>query len=122
MLEFLSGALGGFMEGFASQTTGLIRGEIDYIKTSIRGEIDYIGTSLKTSITDGIKEGLNAVRKTMFYLLIGVGATLLGLFFLIWGLAQLLAEMFKSEGIGFSVFGLIALVIGLICFALSKPK
>jgi hypothetical protein len=111
MLELISGALTGFMEGFASQTSGLIR-----------GEVDYVANTLKTNIRDGIKDGLDAVRRTMFYLLIGVGATMVGLAFLIGGLALFFENMFKQPGVGFSVFGLIALLIGLVCFALSKPK
>jgi hypothetical protein len=122
MLEFLSGALGGFMEGFASQTSGLIRGEIDYISTTIRGEIDYVAMSLKTKIKEGIKEGLDSVRKTMFYLLIAAGATLMGLLFLTWGLAQLFAELLGSQGTGFVVFGAVLLLIGLLSFGASKPK
>ena len=103
------------MEGF----TGKFMAKTSVL---IRDEVDYVATTLKTNIREGIKDGLDAVRRTMFYILIAVGATLLGMFFLIWGLAQLLAELFQSQGIGFSVFGLLLLLIGLLCFAVSKPK
>jgi len=51
-----------------------------------------------------------------------MGCTLTGLIFIIWGFAKLFAWYFKIEGLGFLIFGLLALLVGIFSFAMSKPR
>lgn len=111
MLDFISEALHEFSCGVVGKAANMFR-----------SEVDYAATTIKRNIREGIREGLDAVRRTLFYLLIAVGATVMGLLFMVWGLAQLFAQIFNSPGLGFTVFGIVLVVVGLIFFAVSKPK
>jgi len=88
----------------------------------IRSEIEYVTGSIKRSIHDGIREGFEAIRANIFYLFLAMGCTLTGLIFIIWGFAKLFAWYFKIEGLGFLIFGLLALLVGIFSFAMSKPR
>lgn len=100
----------------------LLGGFMDQTSNLVRNEVDYITSSVKSSIENGIKEGFDAVRKVVFYLFVALGATLIGMVFLIWGLAKVSGELFGSEGAGFMVLGAAALLVGFLSFSMSKPK
>jgi len=54
--------------------------------------------------------------------MVATASTIVSLIFMTWGLAQIFAEYFKSQGTGFLVFGFILLVAGILCFGMSRPK
>lgn len=100
-----------FLQGMADQTTVMIR-----------TEVNYAASTIKASIEEGIKAGFESVRRAVFYLMIATASVIVALIFMTWGLAQIFAEYFRSEGTGFLVFGLVLMLIGMISFSMSKPK
>jgi len=108
--------IGKYMEEF-------LGGMVDQTKAVIRTEVNYAATTIRSSIADGVKSGLDAIRKTVFYLLIAAVSTIIALIFITWGFAQMFEAMFKEQpGLGFVVFGLALLLVGMMSFAMSKPK
>jgi sterol desaturase/sphingolipid hydroxylase (fatty acid hydroxylase superfamily) len=108
--------VGKYMEEF-------LGGMVDQTKALIRTEVDYAATTIRSSISDGVKAGLDAIRKTVFYLLIAAVSTIIALVFITWGFAQMFEALFPQQpGLGFVIFGLALLLIGLLSFTMSKPK
>jgi CHASE3 domain sensor protein len=101
----------------------ILHSMVDQTASQIRKEVEYAALTIKGGIEDGIKEGLDAARKTFFYLAIGTASTVVALVFMTWGLAQMFEAMFSQKpGVGFVVFGLVLLLLGMVSFAMSKPK
>jgi hypothetical protein len=101
----------------------ILGGMVDQTKSLIRTEVNYAATTIKTSISDGVKSGLDAIRKTVFYLLIAAVSTIIALIFITWGFAQMFESMFPQQpGMGFVIFGLALLLVGVLSFVMSKPK
>jgi hypothetical protein len=114
MLDILSKLGSEFLQGLADQTSYMIR-----------SEVDYVSSSLKAGIQGGIRDGFNSIRQHIFYLFMAMGATMVGLVFMVWGAAQVFAALFKDlgpEGTGYVVFGAVLLFIGMISFSRSKAK
>ena len=100
----------------------MLHKSVDQAASQIRKEVDYASNSIKTGIEEGIKDGFESVRKAIFYMVIATASTIVALIFMTWGLAQIFAEYFQSQGTGFLVFGLVLLLIGMLSFGMSKPK
>jgi hypothetical protein len=127
MFNLLGRYLEGFLGGMVDQTKAVIRtevgGMVDQTKAVIRTEVNYAATTIRTSISDGVKSGFEAIRKTVFYLLIAAVSTIIALIFITWGFAQMFEAMFSQQpGLGFVIFGLALLLVGMLSYALSKPK
>lgn len=99
-----------------------LQGTADHIVVKIRTEVNYAASTIRSSIEEGIKAGFDSVRKALFYLMIATASTIVALIFMMWGLAKIFAEYFRSEGTGFLVFGLILFLIGMLSFSMSRPK
>jgi hypothetical protein len=118
MFDFLSKSVEEFMRGFADQASTVMH-------VMIKTNVDYVTSSIKASIHEGIQEGFEAIRKHIFYLFVAMGATMVGLVFIIWGLAEAFQDYFKTlgpNGTGFMVFGSALLIVGLVCFSMSKTR
>ena len=108
--------IGKYMEEF-------LGGMVDQTKAVIRTEVNYAASTIRSSIADGVKSGLEAIRKTIFYLLIAAVSTIVALIFITWGFAQMFEAMFPQQpGLGFIIFGLALLLVGILSFVMSKPK
>ena len=118
MFDFLSKSVEEFMRGFADQASTVMR-------VMIQTNVDYVTSSIKASIHEGIREGFEAIRRNIFYLFVAMGATMVGLVFIIWGLAEAFQDYFKTvgpQGTGFMVFGFVLLIIGLVSFSMSRTR
>ncbi|MBN2250796.1 MAG: hypothetical protein JW724_01810 [Candidatus Altiarchaeota archaeon] len=111
MIDLIARSLQEASKGFMDQTSQMIRREVNYVSDTLRSSIEY-----------GIKEGFDSVRKAMFYLFIALAATMVSMIFMTWGLAQIFQSIFKQEGLGFLVFGIVLFIFGMISFSMSKPK
>ncbi len=100
----------------------ILKGFMDNASAMIRSEVDYVTGSIKENIEAGIKNGFDAVRKAAFYLFIAMGATMVALVFMIWGLAKMFEAFFKQDGLGYIVFGVVLFLIGMLSFSMSRPK
>jgi len=100
----------------------VLQGFMDHTSVMIRTEVDYVTESIKNNIEEGIKNGFDSVRKAAFHLFIAMGATMVALVFMVWGLAKMFEALFKQEGLGFLVFGIVLFLVGMISFSMSKPK
>jgi len=109
-------------EFLAKYAEELINRSVEQTASQLRKEVDYAAAAIKAGIEDGIKAGFDSVRKAAFYLMVATASTIVSLIFMTWGLAQIFAEYFKSQGTGFLVFGFILLVAGILCFGMSRPK
>lgn len=101
----------------------LLKGFVDQAVHMIRSEVDYAVISIKAGIHEGIRDGFNAIRKHIFYLFVAMGATMVGLIFLVWGAAQVFAEVFRDmgpHGTGYVIFGVVLLLIGMLSFSASR--
>ena len=87
----------------------------------IRSEVDYVTGTIKKTIHDGIRDGFDAIRANIFYLFLAMGCTIISFVFIIWGLAKLFESYFEQPGLGFLVFGILLLLLGLFSFSKSKP-
>jgi hypothetical protein len=114
MIDMISKLVGEFASAVTKESSRMIRSEVEYVTGTIR-----------KNIREGFREGFDAIRAGIFYLFLGMGCTLVGLVFAIWGLAKFFDsyfEQFNVAGLGFIVFGLLVLLIGVFSFAMSKPK
>jgi hypothetical protein len=118
MFEIISKYIEEFSKRFLDQTSTVVQ-------CMIKTEVDYITSSIRASIKGGIREGFEAIRKNIFYLFVAMGATMVGMVFIIWGLAKAFEEAFKGmgpEGTGFMIFGAVLLIVGLMSFSMSKTR
>lgn len=114
MIDMISKVVGEFASAVTKESSRMIRGEVEYVTGTIR-----------KNIREGFREGFDAIRAGILYLFLGMGCTLVGLVFATWGLAKFFDsyfEPFKVAGLGFIVFGLLVLLIGVFSFTMSKPK
>ena len=116
MIDIISKVVGEFASAVTKESSRMIRGEVEYVTGTIR-----------KNIREGFREGFDAIRAGIFYLFLGMGCTLVGLVFGTWGLAKFFDSCFGNlmpnvAGLGFMVFGLLVLLVGVFSFAMSKPK
>ncbi len=93
---------------------------VEKLETAVKEEVDYITTTLEETVRQIVRETMEAVRVTLFYLSIGLAAAVIGGAFFVFGLAKIMDYYTGISGIGYLVIGAFVLIIGV--SALSKSR
>lgn len=99
-----------FLKGISSviDAPGLVRGTIsDAITKGISGAFanGAIQASVSDAVADGIERAFRGIRAPLERTLMKIAFGAIGLFFMVWGVAQLIDYFAPFQGLGFVVVG-----------------
>ncbi|MCX9085695.1 MAG: hypothetical protein OIN87_12950 [Candidatus Methanoperedens sp.] len=69
-----------------------------------------------SGLGNSIEEGIEKSRKKIFIIGVAISITATGFFLILWGIASAIDEMFKMQGLGFVLIGLLGVFTGALVY------
>jgi hypothetical protein len=73
-------------------------------------------TETYSGLGNSIEEGIEKSRRKIFIIGVAISITATGFFLILWGIASAIDAMFKMQGLGFVLIGLLGVLTGALVY------